>query len=70
MNVRKILPVIAMLGLLMLGISVVGAQDATAQPQAEQGSQQGQFARSSTLSLMKRASNPVTSWGSYAMASN
>ena len=41
MNIRKLLPVIAVLGLLMLGIRVVGAQDATAQPQAGQGRQPG-----------------------------
>jgi polyhydroxyalkanoate synthesis regulator phasin len=41
MNIRKILPVIAMLGLLILSVGAVGAQDATAQPQLASGRQPG-----------------------------
>ncbi|MEO8609769.1 MAG: hypothetical protein ABI690_17890 [Chloroflexota bacterium] len=41
MNIRKILPVIAMLGLLMLTVFAVGAQDATAQLQPASAGQVG-----------------------------
>src|SRR5689334_12025903 len=41
MNIRKLLPSIAMIGLLLLGVSIIGAQDATAQPQLASGRQPG-----------------------------